>query len=129
MSEDINAKKVGGNGILKKILTGIAVGFANGIFGGGGGMILVPMLTEYLGMEEKCAHATAILIILPLSVVSGLLYAVFGCFDVKFGFYVALGVTVGGALGALLLKRLSLKYVKAVFYALMFFAGIRMAFF
>ena len=48
------------------ILAGITTGFINGIFGGGGGMIIVPILTFLLSKKNKIAHATAILIILPM---------------------------------------------------------------
>ena len=51
------------------IITGVVTGFCNGFFGGGGGMIVVPMLVLLLKLSPKKAHATAILIILPISVI------------------------------------------------------------
>ena len=56
------------------VLGGLAVGFANGFFGAGGGMLAVPVLTFIMGLEEKKAHATALLIILPLSIISSIIY-------------------------------------------------------
>ena len=52
---------------------GAAVGAANGLLGGGGGMLAVPIL-EKAGLEERCAHATAIAVIAPASLVSGIVY-------------------------------------------------------
>ena len=45
--------------IFRGAFTGVAVGAANGLFGGGGGMIAVPLLSGVMGYEEKAAHATA----------------------------------------------------------------------
>ena len=68
---------------ILSIILGIITGAINGLFGGGGGMIVVPMLIWLMKYEEKIAHATAILLILPLSIVSGIFYAVFGNFDIN----------------------------------------------
>lgn len=114
---------------LYAALTGVLAGLANGLFGGGGGMIVVPMLVFLLKMPPKNAHATAILIILPLSLLSGLFYAAFGDFRWQVGLPVTVGVVIGGTLGALLLKKMSSKWVIIVFSAVMAAAGIKMLFF
>ena len=110
-------------------LTGALAGIVNGLFGGGGGMIVVPMLAHFMGYEEKSAHATAILIILPISLVSGILYGVTGNFDPTIVFPVLIGTVVGGFFGAVFLSRFSTKTVTVVFSAIMLFAGIKTAFF
>ena len=84
-----------------KIFCGAATGAANGIFGGGGGMIAVPLLRS-LGLSEKRAHATAISVILPVSLLSFILYAIRGFFDFKIALPTALGGFAGGFLGATL---------------------------
>lgn len=114
---------------LYSLLTGGAAGLINGLFGGGGGMIVVPMLVWLLKLPPKRAHATAILIILPLSLVSGLFYAAFGNLDLRVGIPVTLGVVAGGALGALLLSKLSSKRVVVIFSVVMAAAGIKMLLF
>ncbi len=114
---------------IYSILTGASAGFINGLFGGGGGMIVVPMLIKLLGREQKKAHATAILIILPLSILSGLLYASSGAFNLKVGFPVILGVVGGGIIGALALKKLSNQWVLIIFSVLMAGAGLKMLLF
>ena len=115
--------------VIFAILTGAIAGLINGIFGGGGGMIVVPMLVLLLGCEPKKAHATAILIILPLSVVSGLFYAAFGNLDLSVAIPVGIGVICGGVLGALLLSKLSSKWIIIIFSVVMAAAGIKMLFF
>ena len=111
------------------VISGVLVGLVNGIFGGGGGMIVVPLLMKILFLEPQKAHATALLIILPLSIVSSLLYAVFGNFNLQVGIPVLLGVTIGGVVGALLLKKISSRWIVIIFSIVMIFAGVKMLFF
>lgn len=111
------------------VLTGVFAGLVNGVFGGGGGMIVVPMLVYLLKKEPKVAHATAILLILPMSITSGLFYAAFGSFRAEAGVPVTIGVVAGGILGALLLGKMSSKFIVALFSAVMAAAGVKMLFF
>lgn len=128
-----NIEKNDKRGDLKRnlfaILAGTISGLINGVFGGGGGMIVVPMLIYLLGREQKKAHATAILIILPLSIVSGLFYAMFGSFKFKVGIPAGIGVIIGGIIGALALKKLSSKWVNIIFSLVMLGTGIKLTFF
>ena len=112
----------------KRIFCGGAVGLANSLFGGGGGMLAVPLLQKN-GYAEKQAHATAILLILPVSLLSFFFYAWKGLYDFSVLIPTALGVTAGGALGAWLLGKLPVKIVNIVFACLQALAGIFMFFF
>ena len=114
---------------LYLLLTGAATGLANGFFGGGGGMIVVPLLVFLLKVKTKIAHATAIAIILPVSVISAVIYFIGGGFDFSVGIPSGIGVVAGGAAGAWLLGKLSSKTVTRVFAAVMFAAGVKLLFF
>ena len=50
-------------------IVGLFSGFINGILGTGGGTVVVPCI-EWLGMDTKKSHSTAIAIILPITIVS-----------------------------------------------------------
>ena len=115
--------------VIAMLSVGVITGLINGIFGGGGGMIIVPILTLLLCFENKKAHATAILIILPISLVSACYYIVSGSFELAVGLPVAIGVTVGGVIGAFALKKLSSKWVSVIFAVVMATAGVKMLFF
>lgn len=119
---DENAKKAKWNN-AQKAVCGVAVGGANSIFGGGGGMLAVPLLMR-IGLTEKRAHATAILVILPVSILSFVLYAYKGLYDFSVLIPTALGVTAGGTLGAKLLGKLPTTAVNLTFCALQILAGI-----
>ncbi len=117
------------NKLLYAVVTGALAGFFNGLFGGGGGMIVVPMLIHLLGCPPKKAHATAILIILPLSIVSGLFYLSFGVLNVGIAVPTSIGVVIGGIAGAFLLSKLSNKWVLIIFSVVMALAGLKMLLF
>lgn len=123
-------KRTMGNSNVKKrvyaVLTGVITGLINGLFGGGGGMIVVPMLKSLLNYDKKVSHATAILIILPVSIISAIVYVSTGSLDEAITFPVLLGSVLGGALGAMGLYRLSNKVVSIIFASLMFIAGVKM---
>lgn len=108
--------------------TGMIIGFINGFFGGGGGMVAVPLLEKALKLDNKRSHATAIAVILPISVVSSIVYALETRIDWINLLYVIIGVVAGGIVGAFLLKKLSGKVVRIIFVIIMLAAGIRMLF-
>lgn len=112
---------------LKNALTGlgsVAVGLVSGFFGGGGGMLCVPLLRAN-GLEAKKAHATALLVILPLCVVSATIYIRNGYFDGNAVLCACIGVVFGSIVGALVLDRLSGTAVSVIFSLLMIAIGIK----
>ena len=108
---------------IQQIVCGAAVGAANSLFGGGGGMLGVPLLQK-TGLDEKSAHATAILLILPISLFSYFFYAIGGYSDPTVLIPVSLGVTFGGLVGARLLGKLNAKTVNIIFAWLQIAAGL-----
>ena len=55
-------------------LSGVVAGLTNGIFGGGGGIPLLVLLTKWAGVEEKKAFATCVAVIFPMCAVSAALW-------------------------------------------------------
>lgn len=122
--ENVSNKKA----IIIGLIGGLFVGFLNGFFGGGGGMIVVPLLIFLLKLPEKNAHATAIFVILPLCVVSSIIYIINGSMDWWQLLYSTIGFIVGGVAGALLLKKLNNKVLRIIFAIIMVIAGVKMLF-
>lgn len=108
------------------IISGLAIGIANGFFGGGGGMICVPILEKALKIESKKSHATALAVMLPIALFSIIVYLIRVPIDWAMFGTVGGGFVVGGALGALLLKNLSGKIVRIIFILVVLSAGIRL---
>ncbi len=105
---------------------GLVTGAANGLFGSGGGTVAVPAMVLLLGADEHKAHATAISIILPLTVVSSVFYIANSYVDWGMTVKVALGGLAGGYIGARLLQVCSSKLLRKIFAAFMIVAGVRM---
>ncbi len=124
-------KKIKKSNKLKNILIAIAssfVGMINGLLGAGGGSLVVPLYESGMNLEAKKAHATAIATMLPICIVSGIIYLVGGKFDYVSGSVVTAGVILGGVLGSMLLKVVKNDLLSLVFYFLMIYAGIKMLF-
>lgn len=110
------------------VLSGAVIGFLNGFFGGGGGMVCVPILQKVLGLDAKQSHATAIAVIFPLSLISAFIYVLNGYIQSFPLITIGLGVVLGGLLGAFALKFLPPKAVRIIFAIIMFIGGIKLIF-
>ena len=114
--------------IVKKLfaaLFGLLAGAANALFGGGGGMLVVPAMEGLLDVTEREAHASAIAVMLPISVLSAILLSIRGAMDVGLALTVGGGAVVGGACGALLLNKVPKGVLSLLFYGVMIYAGVR----
>ncbi len=111
---------------IKLLLIGILIGLVNGLFGSGGGTIAVPALVFVLGLNQHKAHATAISIIFPLSLISSFLYFRHGILNLKIAGLVALGGVIGSYIGAKNLKKVPSNILRKIFGIFMIIAAIRM---
>ena len=99
----------------KEIIIGLVAGVLNGLFGAGGGSVVVPAMERFLEMDSRRSHATAIGIILVLSLVSSVIYVSKGFFDVRIWALVSVGGIAGGFVGAKLLGRIPKSWLKIGF--------------
>jgi len=113
---------------IKVLIIGLVTGFFNGLFGSGGGTIVVPAMAFMLGVTEQKAHATAIAVILPLSIISSFVYFRNNLVDWRLTSNVALGSMVGGYIGARILNKFSANALRKIFGISMIIAAIRMVF-
>ena len=120
MNDKMNKKNV-----VISLFAGLFVGFLSGFFGGGGGMIVVPLFVFLLGLTQKEAQATAIFTILPLTITSSIIYIINGKVVFDNLAFASLGFVVGGILGAYLLKKINNKVLRVIFALLMIVAGIK----
>lgn len=106
------------------VIWGGFIGFVNGFLGSGGGMIAVPILEKLKKFSNKEAHATAIAVILPLSLVSAVIYSFNFELDWVIIGILSGAVTLGGIFGSIFLKKFSGKVIRIIFAVLMFVAGV-----
>lgn len=112
--------------MIKIILIGLASGFVSGLFGAGGGLIVVPGLIHILKFDERVARGTSIFVILPLVFISALFYIKKSFIDWNLGLKIILGGCMGGYLGSKLLKKLPVMLIKISFIVFVIFVSVRM---
>ena len=110
---------------FKALLLGVAVGLVNGIFGAGGGMLAVPILKRN-GLEQKVAHANAVAVILPITIISAALYLIKGNVTLSDSFaYIPTGLA-GSVIATFLLQKFSNTLLQKTFSGFMIYAGVRL---
>ena len=110
---------------FKTAIIGTIAGIISGLFTSGGGLILVPAFVYILKLEHIKARGTTITCILPMVITSSIFYYGRDHLDLKTGVLCAIGGTIGGIIGARLLKKLPLIYVKIIFTSFLLFVGFR----
>lgn len=106
-------------------LAGGLAGLANGFFGGGGGMILVPLLTGRCGLDQRRAFATSVAVILPLCVLSSAVYLFRGGLDLMAALPYLLGGLIGGWLGGRLFQKMNMDWLRRGFALLILYGGVK----
>ena len=109
----------------KYALSGAAAGSANGLFGSGVGMIIVPLLTRWAGLEDKKAFATSISIIAPLCAVSIAVYCLQGSMDFMAALPYLIGGFFGGLIGGKIFQKVPAKLLHRALGILIIYGGIR----
>lgn len=84
------------NSRIRVAMAGLLAGFVTGLFGTGGGMVLVPLLTLLTDFSDEQIFPASISIILPVCVVSLALTALDGSLSWKAAIPYLLGGTFGG---------------------------------
>lgn len=109
---------------IRSAAAGAAAGAVNGLFGAGGGMVLVPMLSGHTDFSQSEVFSSSVLIILPICLVS---------LGVSTGFQLPweqawpflVGGIPGGILAALLGKRIPLVWLHRFLGVMICYGGIR----
>jgi uncharacterized protein len=106
---------------------GLLTGVLSGIFGIGGGIILIPALVFFFGFTQHTAQGTTMaLLVLPIGFFAALEYFRNGHVDIRVGALIALGFVIGGFLGAKVANGLSEVVLARVFGVGLVLIGIRM---
>jgi len=113
---------------LAPAVAGGLAGIANGFFGGGGGMVLVPLLTARCGLDQRRAFATSVAIILPLCALSSVIYLFRGGLDLAVALPYLAGGLAGGFLGGQLFQKLNMDWLRRAFALLILYGGFKSLF-
>ncbi len=106
-------------------LAGGLAGLANGLFGGGGGSVLVPVLTGCCKLDQRRAFATSVAVILPLCALSVVIYFLRGGLDFMAALPYLIGGALGGWAGGRWFKGMKMLWLKRAFGLLLIYGGVR----
>ena len=107
------------------LLAGALAGVTNGFFGGGGGSVLVPLLTRYCKLDQRKAFATSVAVILPLCALSAAIYLLRGGLDLMTALPYLVGGAAGGWAGGKWFKGMNMVWLRRAFGLLLIYGGVR----
>ncbi len=97
-----------------------------GFFGAGAGIPGIFALCAFLGMTTFQAHATQVIPLLVVNIISSVMFAWYGQVDYLISFVLLIGMTAGGWIGAKIALKGSDKFVKIFTFTFAFLIGLKM---
>lgn len=110
---------------IKTAIAGAAAGSVNGLFGAGGGMVLVPLLTSLTDIDDEDVFPASVSIILPICVVSLSFGAIGGVFAWKEALPYLIGSAAGGVLAGLFGRKIPVAWLHRGLGLLILWGGVR----
>jgi uncharacterized membrane protein YfcA len=101
---------------IRFIIVGLIAGVASGLFGIGGGVLVVPMLIYWLGFTQHRATGTSLAVLLPpVGLAAVIEYYRNGNVDIRAAMIIAAAMLAGGGIGALFANRIAGPYLRLAF--------------
>lgn len=107
------------------ILSGLAAGTVNGLFGAGGGMVLAPLLTVIADIHEDEVFPSSVSIILPISLVTLTVSLMHTNVNLNTALIYMIGGSIGGVFAGVLGKKIPTKWLHKLLGILILWGGIR----
>jgi uncharacterized membrane protein YfcA len=115
----------GGTAIVLLVLLGIVAGSLGGMFGIGGGLLIVPTLALVFRLDQKTATGTSLFVILlPTGILGVLEFWRRGQVRFDYGLWVALGVLLGAFIGAKVVGPMPDRDMKRLYGAFLLILGL-----
>ena len=109
----------------KNQISGAAGGLLSGLFGGGGGMALLPLLVKWRKLEDRKAFATCVAVLFPWCCVSAAVYR-WRVRPALARLWPSLaGGVAGGVLGGLSFEKVPVRVLKVIFGLFLLYGGVR----
>lgn len=115
---------------LLYVLLGLIAGISSGIFGIGGGTIVIPALVFLLGLTQHQAQGTTLaMMVPPIGLLAAMRYYQAGNVKLGMALFLCLGFFFGAYLGADLVQKVPDPLLKRLFGGLLFFISLKLIFF
>jgi uncharacterized membrane protein YfcA len=111
----------------RAIVLGLAAGFFGGLFGVGGGLVMVPGMVLLIGLVQHRAHATSLAVIIVASASATVPLALDRRVDWDTAAFLLVGSMIGAYAGARLVAKISDVWLARGFVVLVLVASVRMA--
>lgn len=108
------------------VLVGVGAGLLSGMFGVGGGILVVPGLVFVARMDQRMAHGTSLAAVLPISASSLFTYWAHDNVDWPVALWLAIGAVAGAVLGTRLLHAVSHRVLSLGFASLLLVTAVRL---
>ena len=113
--------------ILLFIVLGLAAGILSGLFGIGGGILMVPALVLLFGLSQHLAQGTTLaLMVPPIGLLAAWTYYKQGHIDIKIAALICLGFFIGGLIGAKCDTSIHPVLLKKLFGVVLLVAALKM---
>jgi uncharacterized membrane protein YfcA len=109
------------------VIVGLAAGLLGGLFGVGGGLIVVPGLVALAGMDRRLAHGTSLAATLPIAAASLITYMSHGNVDWAVALFLAIGAIGGAVVGTTLLQIIPKNVLVVIFVITVLATATRLA--
>lgn len=107
------------NRTIRLAAIGVLAGAFSGLFGVGGGVIMVPLLLAWLGYRERAATATSLCAIVAIASLAAAIQGLYGNVDLSDAALLAVPAVIGVGLGVALQQRISERAVSGLFALLL----------
>jgi hypothetical protein len=108
------------------VVIGLLAGVLAGMFGVGGGFLMVPLYISWLGLEQRKSHATSLAAIVPIALAGALGYTTQNSVDFSAAIALLVGSVFGALYGVKLLGQVPLKFLQFGFATLLYLSAIRL---
>ena len=105
---------------------GLSAGFLSGLFGVGGGILIVPGLVLLLGMDQRLAHGTSLAAVLPIAVSGTIGFGLEDSVDWPVALALAAGAVIGAVIGTHWLHLLPTWVLAYAFAAILLVSAVRL---
>ncbi|MGL5615225.1 MAG: sulfite exporter TauE/SafE family protein [Sarcina sp.] len=110
---------------ITKPFIGLFIGTISGLFGIGGGIILIPVLLIFYNLNQKEASATTMYLVFISTIVTVTSYYLRGFSDFHYALFMIPGALIGSRIGTYFNKKASNKVISIVFNLILIFVLLK----